>query len=269
MTIVLGIDTDNYDGDISVARFQHLYSLGVRFNIIGLEAGEPYAKAQWQNSVAGGLNVPFAYKFLYWRDDDLDRMKQAAQFGLPIAIDVEYENGMAGGLAATVQRIADARQILIDAGVYWGIYSSQSEWQRLTGNSQAFAGDKCWTANYPYKAIPPVGYLPDFNSFPAFGGMVGKVWQFSDQCYDEPTFDMNAMEEYGPVNLNADGSQRLVSEGEYIVLYNQNIPIKRWGGETPGQEQKDFGGVWYTVTHGESTDGGHTSPMLYSDKPGD
>lgn len=76
-------------------------------------------------------------------------------------------------------------------------------------------------------------------------------------------------QEYGPMNLNADGSDRIVSEGAYIVMYQDNVPIKRWGGETPGQEQKNFGGVWYTVIHGPSLDGGHTSPMLYSDKPGD
>lgn len=269
MSLFLGIDTDNYDGDISVARFKHLYDLGVRFNIIGLEAGEPYAKAQQQNSLAAGILVPFAYKFLYWKDDDLDRIKQAAQFGLPVAIDVEYGDGMPSGVVATVQRIADARQILIDAGAYWGIYSSQSEWQRLTGNSQAFAGDKCWSANYPYNALPPVGYLPDFSHFPAFGGMVGKVWQFSDKCYDELTFDMNAMEEYGPMNLNADGSMRVVAEGNVMVFYVENEPVFKIGGNTPGQLSKLFIDKYYYMIHGDSQDGGVTSPMLYSANPGD
>jgi hypothetical protein len=48
-------------------------------------------------------------------------------------------------------------------------------------------------------------------------------------------------------NLNADGSQRIVSEGDTIVIYNGNIPVLRIGsedGQYPGQLAKNYGGRW-------------------------
>lgn len=48
-------------------------------------------------------------------------------------------------------------------------------------------------------------------------------------------------------NLNADGSQRVVSEGPFIVTYNGGVPVLRVGstdGRFPGRMSKNFGGNW-------------------------
>ncbi|HEY8766066.1 MAG TPA: hypothetical protein VIP09_02190 [Dehalococcoidia bacterium] len=268
MTVLLnGIDTDNYDGAVSVARFRSLYdNHAVRFNIIGLEAGMPFAAVQRDNSLAAGLTAPFAYKFPYWEPDDVERMKRAAGFGLPVSIDVEYGNGMPGGWGQTVQRIQECKDVLLAEGRYWGIYSSPSEWERLTGGSMAFAGDNGWSATYPYKNLPPKGFLPDFTQFPAFGGTLSIVWQYADQCYDEPSFDMNAMEVADvptPVQL----PNGWAVEGNQIIARNANglavVAIGDFEGQFPGRVAKLFGDTWWWLRKAPQTDPAHNMAAAY------
>lgn len=200
-----GIDTDNYDGDIPFEHFTMLHDdYGVRFNIIGLEAGTPYAQSQRARSNAAGIETPLAYKFLYWTPDDLERMKRAAGFGLPIAIDCEYGGGMPGGPDATVERIADARELLKSEGLYWGIYTGAWWWPGMTRNSTLFAGDPLWHGAYPYGAgkLPPIDYRPtDFRV--AYGGWTeATIWQYADVCYGDElgpwALDLN---EWNPAKL--------------------------------------------------------------------
>lgn len=68
-------------------------------------------------------------------------------------------------------------------------------------------------------------------------------------------------QEYGPMNLNADGSDRIVSENGVIMVYHQNVPVLRIGGDTPGQLAKNFGGVFYNLVHMNQAD--------YRDIPGE
>ena len=54
-------------------------------------------------------------------------------------------------------------------------------------------------------------------------------------------------EEGSMANINADGSKRVVEEGNFIVTYNNNIPVLRVGstdGRFPGRMSKNFGGNW-------------------------
>ncbi len=193
MTLLRGIDTDNYDGAVSVARFRNLYdNHGVRFNIIGLEAGMPYAQVQKDNAIAAGLLVPFAYKFLYWDGNDLDRMKKAASFGVPIAIDCEYATDWDPKMV--VHRIHEAKDALVAEGMYWGIYTGAWWWPAKTNNNQDFADDPLWHAAYPFGdgVLPPEGWLPDGLHVDYGGWQAATVMQYADVCYDEPTFDMNA-----------------------------------------------------------------------------
>ena len=51
-------------------------------------------------------------------------------------------------------------------------------------------------------------------------------------------------------NLNSDGSQRIVSEGNFITTYNGNVAVQRVGstdGRFPGRMSKNFGGrfLWF------------------------
>lgn len=183
-----GIDTDNYDGAIPVGHFEMLHrDYGIDFNIIGLEALMPFAQSQRESCEAAGIAVPLAYKFLYWTDNDLDRMARACAFGKPIAIDCEYGNGMAAGKAATVERIAQARELLIREGLYWGIYTGAWWWPGATGNSRDFAGDKLWHAAYPFGAqvLPPPDYVHQ-NFAVNYGGWTeATIWQYADVCYGD------------------------------------------------------------------------------------
>lgn len=48
-------------------------------------------------------------------------------------------------------------------------------------------------------------------------------------------------------NLSADGKQRIVAEGNFIVTYNNDVPVLRTGstdGKYPGRMSKNFGGNW-------------------------
>lgn len=200
-----GVDTDDYDLDVSVARFRNLYDHhGVRFNIVGCQVGADgrnYTAQQIANSHAAGLVVPLTYDFLFYAGEEgsqgLARMTHALGFGLPVAPDIEGADHP-GGPAAMVALMHKAKALLSAAGLFWGWYSSPPEWSRLTANTQDFTGDKGWTAAYPFSTLtqavlPPPGYLPDFAKYPAFGGLLPVYWQYADTCYDEPGFDMNAM----------------------------------------------------------------------------
>ncbi len=235
---VRGVDADNYDGPIPVAHYQKLHDLyGVRFQILGLEAYQPYAAIQRDNGQAGDVPTQFGYKFLYWQDNDFERMKQAAGFGLPVAIDVEYGDGMPGGPMATVERILQAKDVLIAEGLYWGQYSSVYKWGRLTHGTMALAGDNGWSANYPFNRIsgpsvlPPVDYLPDLTTWPAFGGTIVKVAQYADVCYEDGPWhlDLNCMlmEDNVPPPITQptllEALEALVKAGAIMSAGNQNL----------------------------------------------
>lgn len=67
------------------------------------------------------------------------------------------------------------------------------------------------------------------------------------QDYRQRLFNDLTQGEDDMANLNADGSQRIVSEGTFIVTYNNNIPVTRLGstdGKFPGRMSKNFGGTW-------------------------
>ncbi len=216
MTTIRGIDTDNYDGDIPLSHFVKLHGLyDVQFCIIGLEAGMPYAGAQLGNALAAGIDVPYCYKFLYWTPNDLERMKAAAGFGKPIAIDCEYGVPAGWSQAQVVQRIHDAKDLLVSLGLYWGIYTGQWWWPGATGNSHDFSHDRLWHAAYPFGdgVVPPKEYLPPSFAVNYGGWTKAEVFQYADACYgdeDGPwALDMNAYQmpvvPPQPVNPPVDG----------------------------------------------------------------
>lgn len=247
--LVRGIDTDNYDGPVSQDRFNALALFhDVKFNIIGLEAGTPYARVQEQGTLGAGMTIPCTYKFPYWVDSDLERMKIAAGFGYEVAIDCEYEKGMAGGVSATIERISKCRDVLRAEGRYWGIYTGEWWWGPYTGNSQLFKDDRLWHAAYPFgNKLPPEDYMPTLDV--GYGGWTkATIRQYADTCYGEPSFDMNAMEIADPTHDSTldimPGLNGMVTHGAYQILYNSGVPIWRYGGVTPGATAKNFGGRW-------------------------
>lgn len=263
-----GIDTDNYDGDVSVQRFKNLYDkYEVKFNIVGCQVGQDgknYTKGQIANSESAGLGVPFTYEFLYWDANDTIRMQRAASYGKPVAIDCEYSNGMNGDPNATLSRILLAKETLIREGQYWGIYTGEWWWVPQTQNSTLFSGDKLWHGAYPYNRVgqppilPPYPYLPDFATARKYGGWTRPFcWQYADICYDEPSFDMNAMElEF--TTLPPGVKDGWLKEGRQWKLYNEGHAVLVVGdpaGSFPGQIAKLFGDRYYylrTTSNGDA-----------------
>lgn len=92
----------------------------------------------------------------------------------------------------------------------------------------------------------------------------GPFWRnnYRAQLYADLTGGLNEM-----ANLNADGSARIVFEDGAIVVYNQNIPVFRFGGATPGELSKNFNGTWYNLSHLPQDDDpgpGQQSPAVWS-----
>lgn len=96
----------------------------------------------------------------------------------------------------------------------------------------------------------------------------GRYWRnnYRDQLYSQLMGEKPVpTEDYGPMKLNADGSDRIESEGGYIVIYHQNVAVWRIGGDTAGQTAKLMGdGKYYNLAHQVSTDG-HNAPVVFSD----
>lgn len=217
MTRVRGVDTDNYDGPVSVARFKRLHDdFAIRFNIIGTQVGSSgnFTQVQKDNSKAAGLWVPYHYDFLYWGTNDLERMKWAASFGLPVLMDEETD--VHGWSPAQVEhRIGEGRDVLIAEGLFGGHYTAPGFWQTYVGNSMAFAGDPCWLATWPFAklnqppVLPPIDYLPPIKRGQiTIGGMKLIAQQYADTCYAEAGFDLDCIdrEEDPMLRFNADSA---------------------------------------------------------------
>src|ERR1051326_7022706 len=73
----------------------------------------------------------------------------------------------------------------------------------------------------------------------------GRFWrdEYRQRLFNDLTSTENDM-----ASLNQDGSQRIVSEGNFIVFYNGNTPVLRVGasdGSGPGRISKKFGANWF------------------------
>lgn len=228
MTLVRGIDSDNYDGPVAATHYQMLReNYGMRFNILGLEAQQPYVQHQLQASAEAGLDVPFCYKFLYWSPSDLERMAQACRWQKPIAIDCEYSTNWPP--ERVVERIHQAKELLLREGLYWGIYTGSWWWRPKTGDSQAFAGDRLWHAQYSWGdgVLPPLEAPPDDGLVlgdPYGGWHHPACWQYANTCYGDDLgdwdFDMNYLvvpDEPPPPPTNIDEQLRqLIGVGQRI-----------------------------------------------------
>lgn len=121
---------------------------------------------------------------------------------------------------------------------------------------------KCWTPRRPAQSGDKTATLYEHKETIWFGGT-------STGCPNNriPWDLILATEDYGPMKLNADGSDRIESEGGFVVVYHQNVPVWRWGGDTPGEVSKNFNGSWYSLAHVKQDDDpgpGQQSPAVWS-----
>lgn len=83
---------------------------------------------------------------------------------------------------------------------------------------------------------------------------------------------MDGDEEGSMANLNEDGSQRIVSEGNFIVTYNGGVPVQRLGstdGMYPGRMSKNFGGQWLWFRTLDDANPPNLVAPYWSDREGD
>lgn len=111
--------------------------------------------------------------------------------------------------------------------------------RRVIASVSAWKG---WTPKRPTSASDKAATLYEHGETVRFGGTSTQCpshripW---DKIFETGGNDM--------ANLNGDGSQRIVSEGNFVILYNGNVPVWRWGstdGRFQGRVAKNFGGTF-------------------------
>lgn len=128
--------------------------------------------------------------------------------------------GQTFGPLLNAGQIANARRVI----------ASLSEW-------------KGWTPRRPTSPSDKTASLYEHTEVVRFGGT-------GTQCPSKRIpweAILQPAQENEMANLNADGSQRIVSEGNFIVTYNGNVAVQRVGstdGRFPGRMSKNFGGKW-------------------------
>lgn len=73
-------------------------------------------------------------------------------------------------------------------------------------------------------------------------------------------------------NLNGDGSQRIVSNGPFIEVWNGAVPVIRYGssdGQYPGRISKNFGGQWLWLRGLDDNNPPNLVPLQWSAVEGD
>lgn len=128
---------------------------------------------------------------------------------------------------------------------------------------------KGWKAKRPTSATDKTATLYEHTEVVRFGGS-------GTQCPSKRIPWDKVLAWYGQgvdidmANLNADGTQKIVSEGNFIVTYNGGVAVLRTGstdGRFPGRMSKNFGGNWLWFR--TLNDQGQLVAPYWSDKEGD
>jgi GH25 family lysozyme M1 (1,4-beta-N-acetylmuramidase) len=256
MTPVLALDLSNWTtgvavpgagatGLITADLVQCWRDQGFSHAIIGTQWPE-VARHQLGVCHAAGMTLDL-YSWLSWTRPSQRAYvasRQALAAGYPVRrhwLDVE---GSAAGLSAenVCVQIDDAIAGL--DGFPAGIYTGRYVWQELTGGATRFAHLPLWYADY-------MNQIPDVAAFKPFcGWQRPTVWQYAgsvDLCGANVDLNVCFEEEPSLANLTPDGSQRIESQGNFIVVVNKGVPVMRYGsadGRFPGRISKLFGANW-------------------------
>lgn len=125
---------------------------------------------------------------------------------------------------------------------------------------------KGWTPRRPVSATDITHTLWEHNEVTRLGGS-GSACPSGRIPWGEI---LRADQEDDMANLNPAGTQRIVAEGNFIVIYNNDIPVIRYGstdGQFPGRISKNFGGNWLWLRGLDES--GNLMPLHFSEKEGD
>lgn len=138
----LGVDVSNYSGLITHDKMRMVRNGGASYIIIGTQDWA-IATMQYQAALDAGISVEF-----YWEHGDYPVWIPAN-----VLLWIAVERGSR----------FDSRDVLyhqhfpVRVGGY-GIYTSRSEWRRITGDTDAFASWLLWDAAYGDRDAPFVPY---------------------------------------------------------------------------------------------------------------
>lgn len=221
MTTWNGFDISNYTSPLTAGQLSYLKA-NMAWGMIGLQDAKKARAFQAQ------LNF---LPLLYYIDVPGRDLTIPAK-GSIIAIDIEP------GCFVRESDVDSSLASLIRLGFRPIIYGNSVSIQPVIGNSTKYANLPLMVADYR---------TPNFDTFRPFNGWTRPyIWQYDSGGVAGINCDLSLMEE-SVANLTVDGSQRIVSEGNFIVTYNNNIPVTRIGstdGNFPGRMSKNFGGNW-------------------------
>jgi cell wall-associated NlpC family hydrolase len=152
---LLGVDVSIYTGEISPSTWQQMKEAGLEFAIVGAWGGRNqniYAQQQLSGARQANMKVA-AYLLLNFYNEDQSGSWQVEQAFAAIgdqrnylcfvAIDVELPEGWSKGVNVN-QRIQEAIDRVTQAGLIPIIYTSMSEWGKVTANIANFASFPLW-----------------------------------------------------------------------------------------------------------------------------
>lgn len=261
----LGVDFSQWGGNLALPTVECWKGKGVDFAVV------QYSALMRQHlsvlEAAGSVDIE-AYVYLYWDAD---------QWGQTPMVRTQNALNMAGGPNGfRIKRLwLDAEdsahpydeaqlwecvRICERAGMPTGIYTGRWWWVPRTGNSQAFAHLPLWDAHYlsgapePDLSLTPPSASHNFNPYGGWAKPEILQWH-NTTTFCGHSVDLNVMEDagipaeedYGPMKLNEDGSQRIEGVGKQIVFFNQNVPVLVIGdqaGNFPGRVSKLFGDAY-------------------------
>lgn len=249
------LDWSNYTSVPSDAVIRSLIAEGWDSVILGTQ-NPTVTRRQYDALYRNNLPVEALYVFVYWTIGDYrlldDAMKLAREWGLKVWLDCEWHlTGYPGtGTHAPapnviLSMIHNYKSYL--AETYQGIYTGRWWWPTYTGNSQDFAGDPLWHANY--------GPMPDavFAGFIPYGGWTRPViWQYSSDGPGSVVADLNEEMIFEPMVVVrtfgwGDEMGGMELREKQIVIWNQHVEIEAYGsvdGQFPGERWHNTGGVW-------------------------
>lgn len=168
----LFLDLSNHDE--STFNAQCLKDNGVTDVIMGCQIGGLPAKRMIPELLRVGIRVPGVYAFLgfnnWWIQPTNHSIAVAKEFGIDrVWLDAEADDASTGHTvpgvtpAMRISRLAEARDMVANAGLARGVYSAKWFWEPYMANTRLFANEELWLGG-PY-GVPPISGPPGFGGW--------------------------------------------------------------------------------------------------------